>query len=278
MWFRHFITLVFGIFQASISWACVEQLQLDGDFIQGGLVHGRVKPANARVYLNEVEALIHEDGRFLLGFDRDAPTQMALRVVAGNQQNCTRMLKVQKRQYDIQRIDGLPHKQVNPDRDALVRIRAESAQVRAARAVLDARVDYRTGFEWPVIGPISGVYGSQRVLNGEPRRPHYGVDIAVPVGTPIVAPAPGIITYSNADMYFSGGTIILDHGQGLSSSFLHLAEVLVEPGQTVRQGEIIAKVGATGRVTGPHLDWRMNWQGAYIDPQLLVVPMPAKNQ
>lgn len=278
MRFRHFITLIFGLFLTPVNWACIDQLQLDGDFIQGGLVHGRVQPIDARVYLNGIEALIHKDGRFLLGFDRDAPTKLELRVVSIDQQECTRTIQVRKRQYAIQRIDGLPNKQVHPDREALARIRAESAQIKAARAVLDARVDYRTGFKWPVIGPISGVYGSQRVLNGAPRRPHYGVDIAVPVGTPIVAPAPGIITYSNADMYFSGGTIILDHGQGLSSSFLHLAEVLVQPGQSVRQGEIIGKVGATGRVTGPHLDWRMNWQGAYIDPQLLVTPMPTKNQ
>ena len=146
MWFRHFITLFIGLFLAPINWACIEQLQLDGDFIQGGLVHGRVKPIDTRVYLNGIEALIHEDGRFLLGFDRDASTQMTLRVVGINQQDCVRVIQVQKRQYNIQRIDGLPNEQVHPDRDALIRIRTESAQVKAARALLDARVDYRAGF------------------------------------------------------------------------------------------------------------------------------------
>ena len=176
----------------------------------------------------------------------------------------------------MQRIDGLPPQKVTPDASVLPRIQAEANAIRKARSVLDARVDYRSGFHWPVLGPISGVYGSQRVLNGQPRRPHYGVDIAAPVGTPVAAPAPGKVTYINSDMYFSGGTLVLDHGHGLSSSFLHLNELLVELGQTVDQGEIIATVGATGRVTGPHLDWRMSWQGAYIDPQLLLAPKAPK--
>ena len=277
MWFRWLPTVVFGLILAPISWACGNKLQLEGDFIQGGLVYGLVQPKNVRLYLNQVEALVHEDGQFVLGFDRDAPEQMELRVIYTDQQACVRAIKVKKRQYKIQQIDGLPHQQVHPDRKALSRIRNESAAIRAAREILEPRADYRVGFVWPVVGPISGVYGSQRILNGEPRRPHYGVDVAVPVGTPVVAPAPGKITYLNGDMYFSGGTIVLDHGHGLSSSFLHLNEILVEAGQTVGQGDLIGTVGATGRVTGPHLDWRMNWRGAYIDPQLLVNPMPAKN-
>ncbi len=260
------------------AWACVDRLQLDGDFIQGGLVHGLVEPANVRLYLDDVETVIHADGRFILGFDRDAPQQMKLQIVRSDRRECVRSLQVRKRAYDIQRIDGLPPKKVTPAAESLPRIQAEANAIKTARARVDARVDYRSGFRWPVRGPISGVYGSQRVLNGEPRRPHYGVDIAVPVGTPVAAPAPGIVTYVNPDMYFSGGTIVLDHGHGLSSSFLHLHEVQVEVGQTVDQGEVIATVGATGRVTGAHLDWRMNWRSAYIDPQLLVVPMVVKSE
>lgn len=277
MWFRWLLTAVFGLILAPVNWACGDKLQLEGNFIQGGLVYGIVQPKKVRLYLNQVEALVHEDGQFVLGFDRDAPAQMKLRVVYVDRQECVRSIKVKKRQYKLQQIDGLPHQQVHPDQEALSRIRKESAAIRAAREILEPRADYRVGFVWPVIGPISGVYGSQRILNGEPRRPHYGVDVAVPVGTPVVAPAPGKITYLNVDMYFSGGTIVLDHGHGLSSSFLHLNEILVEAGQAVRQGDLIGTVGATGRATGPHLDWRMNWRGAYIDPQLLVNPMPAKN-
>lgn len=267
-----------GFCWVPVGWACVDQLQLSGDFIQGGLVHGLVEPTTVRLYLDDVETVIHEDGRFIIGFDRDAPQKMELHIVRSDRQECIRPLQVRKREYDIQRIDGLPPKKVNPDLEVLPRIQAEADAIKAARARVDARIDYRSGFQWPVVGPISGVYGSQRVLNGEPRRPHYGVDIAVPVGTPVAAPAPGKVTYVNPDMYFSGGTIVLDHGHGLSSSFLHLHEVLVETGQIVSQGEIIGAVGATGRVTGAHLDWRMNWRGAYIDPQLLAVQAVVTNE
>lgn len=278
MWIRCLLALIIGQLLTPVDAACLDQLQLRGDFIQGGLVHGFVDPSSVRLYLNEVETLVHPDGRFILGFDRDAPQQMDFRIVGPGQYECLRRVHIKKREYNIQRIDGLPPKKVTPDATQLQRIQAEADAVRAARSRVDARVDYRSGFQWPVIGRISGVYGSQRVLNGEPRRPHYGVDIAISVGTPVAAPAPGVVTYLNSDMYFSGGTIILDHGHGLSSSFLHLNEVLVEMGQIVVQGEIIGTVGATGRATGPHLDWRMNWRGAYIDPQLLVGPMVLNNK
>ena len=129
---------------------------------------------------------------------------------------------------------------------------------------------------WPAKGRISGVYGSQRILNGEPRRPHYGVDVAAPVGTLVHAPADGLVTLANEDMFFSGGTLILDHGHALSSSFLHLSAILVKEGQRVRQGDPIAKIGATGRATGPHLDWRMNLGRDRLDPQLLVGPMSSQ--
>ena len=133
---------------------------------------------------------------------------------------------------------------------------------------------FLAGFIWPLQGPITGVYGSQRILNGEPRRPHFGVDVAAPTGTPVVAPADAIVTLVHPDMYFSGGTLIMDHGHGLSSTFIHLHKVLVEEGQVVKQGDVVAEVGATGRVTGPHLDWRMNLFTVRIDPELLVPPMP----
>ena len=142
--------------------------------------------------------------------------------------------------------------------------------VATARQHRDNQAYYSQGFAWPAKGRISGVYGSQRVLNGEPRRPHFGLDIAAPEGTNVFAPADGLITLTHPDMYFSGGTIILDHGQGLSSTFLHLSKILVEAGTFVKQGDLIARIGATGRASGPHLDWRMNWLDRRVDPQPLM--------
>jgi murein DD-endopeptidase MepM/ murein hydrolase activator NlpD len=186
-----------------------------------------------------------------------------------------RDLAVTRREYRIQRIDGLPPAKVTPREKDLARIRAEAARVKAVRSHDDARTDFLTGFLWPARGRISGVYGSQRILNGQPRRPHFGVDVAAPVGTAVRAPADGVITLAEPDLYFSGGTVILDHGHGLSSSFLHLSAIHVKEGQRVRQGGLIGEIGATGRVTGPHLDWRMNLFDARIDPQRLVDPMTA---
>ena len=131
-------------------------------------------------------------------------------------------------------------------------------------------------FVWPIEGRITGVYGSQRVYNGVAGRPHYGVDVAAPVGAEVNAPAAGRIVLAHNNMFYSGGTLIIDHGHGLTSSFLHLSKILVEEGQEVQGGELVAEVGATGRVKGPHLDWRMNWRGARVDPELLVPEMPLK--
>ena len=161
---------------------------------------------------------------------------------------------------------------VTPPPELLARIREEGAIVRAARAFDTAETHLFAPFAWPARGPISGVYGSQRVLNGEPRQPHFGVDIAAPEGTPVRAPAGGEIRLAEVDLYYSGGTVILDHGHGLSSTFLHMSRVDVAVGQRVAQGEVIGAIGATGRVTGAHLDWRMNWFERRLDPALLVAP------
>ena len=230
-------------------WACA--LELDGPLVQGGVVIGKVAPGT-RVALDGRAVRVAADGRFVIGFDRDAPVKHVLK--AGAQ---TRELEIARRDYDIQR---------------------EQSLVVAARARDDARTDFAAGFVWPITGRISGVYGSQRFYNGEPSRPHYGVDVAAPVGAEVRAPAPGVVTLAEPDLFYSGGTVIIDHGHALSSSFLHLSKVLVEPGQRVEQGELIARVGATGRVTGPHLDWRMNWRDAKVDPQLLAGAMPASPQ
>ena len=184
-----------------------------------------------------------------------------------------RDLLVAQREYRIQRIDGLPPRKVTPTAEDMVRIREEYALVRKARSRVDERQDFLGGFVWPAEGRISGVYGSQRILNGVPKRPHFGVDIAAPVGTVVRAPADGVVTLTHDDMFFSGGTLIVDHGHGLSSTFIHLNRILVKEGDRVRQGDPIAEIGATGRVTGPHLDWRINLLDARLDPQLLVGPM-----
>ena len=262
-----------AVMMAATSPVTAESLRLDGRFIQGGLVIGHA-PAGARVYFEDAEIRVSNEGVFIIGFDRDAPATVRLKAALPDGIVTEQVLSIEKRSYDIQRIEGLPKRKVTPKPEDLERIRRESALVKAARARDDPRTDFLDGFAWPAVGRISGVYGSQRILNGEPRRPHYGVDVAGPVGTQVTAPAAGLVTLAHPDMFFSGGTLILDHGHGLSSSFLHLSAILVDEGQRVRRGEVIARIGATGRVTGAHLDWRMNWFGRRIDPQLLAGAMP----
>jgi len=259
------VLLLFLLLPAPVS----AKLLLHGKAVQGGLIFGEVEPGS-RAFLDGMEVIISNQGDFVIGFDRDEDGKRILRIAhaAGGEEVVT--LDVAKRQYDIERVDGLPPATVTPDPADLQRIRDEAAMVAAARSRRDGRTDYMGGFTWPARGRISGVYGSQRILNGEPGRPHYGVDIAAAEGSPVYAPADGIVTLAYPGMYFSGGTIILDHGQGLSSSFLHLSKILVESGTVVRKGDLIARVGATGRASGPHLDWRMNWLDRRVDPQLLL--------
>lgn len=247
-------------------------LELNGPLVQGGVLIGKVAPGT-RVVLDERAVRVAADGSFVIGFDRDARSRHVLK--AGTE---TRELKIAPRDYDIQRVTGIAQQIMSPSAEDLKRIQREQALVSAARERDDARTDFRAGFAWPITGRISGVYGSQRFYNGEPSRPHYGVDVAAPVGAEVRAPAPGVVTLAEPDLFYSGGTVIIDHGHALSSSFLHLSKVLVEPGQRVEQGDLIARVGATGRATGPHLDWRMNWHDARVDPQLLAGAMPASPQ
>ena len=248
-------------------------VELEGEPVQGGLIFGKTEPG-ATVYLDDTPVMVSANGAFVIGFGRDETGERKLRITAAGDKEEVIALAVAPREYNIERVDGLPPKTVTPDPEALERIRKEGAMVSGARAKRDPRTDYEDGFAWPAGGRISGVYGSQRVLNGEPRRPHFGLDIAAPTGSPVYAPADGIITMAHPDMYFSGCTIILDHGQGLSSSFLHLSKILVETGTEVKKGDLIAEIGATGRASGPHLDWRMNWLDRRVDPQLLMNSQP----
>lgn len=250
------------------------RIRLDGPRTPGGLLQGRVAPGSGVVF-EGTPVRVSEDGWFLVGFGRDAAADAEL-VVSGPDGRRERLvLAVAPREYRIERIDGLPAAKVAPrDEEELARIDREARRVAVARTLDDPRTDFRSGFQWPVTGRISGVYGSQRILNGEPRQPHYGIDIAAPAGTKVRAPADGLVTLAEPDLFLSGGTLIVDHGHGLSSAFLHLSRILAEPGERVRRGRTIAEVGATGRATGPHLDWRVNLFERRLDPALLVGPMP----
>jgi murein DD-endopeptidase MepM/ murein hydrolase activator NlpD len=200
------------------------------------------------------------------------------RLLISAEESCEQEITVMQRNYNLQNITGVPQQTVTPSEAHLERIRMEREKVRAAKALRLARDDglnaLQSGFRWPVTGRISGVYGSQRIYNGTPGSPHYGVDVARPEGTPVTAPAAGEVTLAEPDLFYSGGTVILDHGYGLSSSFLHLSEVSVAVGDRLQPGDLLGAIGATGRATGPHLDWRMSWFNQRIDPQLLVPPMP----
>jgi len=250
-----------------------QDLTLEGALSQGGLIYGRTLPG-AEVTLDGRPVRVGADGRFLIGFGRDAAPEAVLELTLPDGTLARRTLAVEQRNYDIQRIDGLPQDKVSPPEEVLARIADEQAMVAEVRKADRPEPWFETGFVWPVTGPISGVYGSQRILNGEPKWPHFGVDVAVPVGTPVVAPADGLVVVAHHDMYYSGGTVLLDHGYGLTSAYLHLHEVSVEEGQMLRQGEPLGSVGATGRVTGAHLDWRFNWFDRRLDPVLIAGPMP----
>lgn len=249
------------------AWA----VELKGEMTQGSLIRGKTAPGYT-VLLDGEPIKVGVQGNFVFGFAREAELNHVLVEVSPTGERKEHSLSLSKREYNVQRIDGLPQKYVAPPAEVTARIRKDNQQVGLARKTNDERLDFAQDFIWPAAGPISGVYGSQRVLNGKPKNPHYGVDVAAPTGTPVYAPADGIVTLFVPDMYYSGGTMIIDHGFGVSSTFLHLSQGLVAEGARVKQGDLVAEIGATGRVTGAHLDWRMNWFNVRIDPRLLVPP------
>lgn len=245
-------------------------LTLQGVLIQGALIRGKLPPKSA-VWLNQKPLKILDNGDFVFGFGRDAKLSHKLEwQLAGSQRKFERSLVLKKREYEIERIDGVESKYVSPPPEVLSRIRSDNQLIGSARRTNSALTAFSQDFILPAQGRISGVYGSQRVFNGEPRRPHFGLDIAGPVGTPIMAPIDGVVSLAHTDMYYSGGTLIIDHGLGVSSTFIHLSSLNVKEGDVVKQGQKIAEMGATGRVTGPHLDWRINWFLERLDPGLLV--------
>lgn len=252
-----------------------EPIQWRGDWQQGSLLLGAVPPGYRVTYQNR-DLKISDQGYFLLGLDRDQGTDLALKITDPEGHQTPEHLHVSQRKYDIQYVEGVPQKTVNPPAEELKRIARESVLVSKAREVVTDATDFLDGFIQPLDGPVTGVYGSQRFYNGEPRRPHFGVDYAGPVGAPVKAPAAGVVLLANDDLFFSGGTLIVDHGHGLSSTFMHLSKILVKEGDRINRGDLIARVGATGRATGPHLDWRMNWHQVRIDPQLVLKSFPAR--
>ena len=240
---------------------------------QGSLYIGQTDPDNTVVYDNK-SVMIDDNGQFILGFGRDAKLEQIYTIKDKSGQSTQRKLVLAPREYEIQRITGVEGKYVTPPKSRLERIRDDNRQIGQARAIRSETAYFNEGFLRPSIGRVTGVYGSQRYFNGKPRNPHYGLDYAAPTGTKVIAPATGTVVLAHPDMYFSGGTIIIDHGMGLNTTFLHLSKLDVKVGDKVTQGEKIGEVGATGRVTGPHLDWRVNWGSVRLDPALVMETLP----
>lgn len=242
-------------------------IELFGTLTQGSLIRGRAT-AGSQIWFNDQPLSVAPDGQFVFGIGRDADLehQLTVKSAAGKK---TVPLQFTARSYDIQYVEGVAQRYVSPPSEVLARIRQDSVDVRQARSVQSELTYAFAQPVWPAYGRISGVYGSQRVFNGEPRNPHFGLDIAAPTGSPVYAPLPGVVTLVK-DLYYSGLTIILDHGYGVSSTLMHLDAFHVELGDKVEQGQLVADMGATGRVTGPHLDWRINWYQERLDPALLM--------
>lgn len=236
---------------------------------QGSLVIGLAAP-DAIVEYDGRRLRVSPQGTFAFGVGRDAQGPLSVKITAGDGTQSVNSIAVSARDWPIENIKGVPPTTVDPPPQVAARIEREQAQVTAARVRDDARDDYAQAFIWPLQGRISGRFGNQRVYNGTPKSPHSGMDIAAPNGTPVKAPAAGVVTFAGPDLYLTGGTLLLDHGHGVSSNFLHLSRIDVKVGDHVEQGQVIGKVGATGRATGPHLHWGMNWFDVRIDPLLVL--------
>ena len=240
-------------------------IRCSGTHRQGAALLCRTEPG-AAVTLGDITVSADQDGWVVLGHDRDAAPQTVLRVVDGSGAVFEQTLAVEQRDYDIQRIEGTPRRFNRLSEEDLARSRREGRIKAAAYLSRDDGRGFSSGFIMPLEGRITGVYGSQRYYNGDPGRPHYGIDIAAPSGTDVLAPASGVVTLANDDMFWEGGLIFIDHGQGFTSAFLHMHTVAVEVGERVSQGDVIGTVGSGGRSTGAHLDWRIKWHDRYINP------------
>ena len=240
-------------------------VEFDGKFIQGHFIIGKTDPGT-KVKIDKKQVKVSKNGYFAFGLDRDRKYDVVITVEKdGVKEKITK--RVQKRKYNIQKIDGLEEKKVTPPEEVYERIKKENKLIAEARAV-DSDLDFfKDKFIIPVDDSIiTGVYGSQRILNGKPKWPHYGLDFAQKEGTPVKAMLDGTVTLAQSDLYYTGGTLIFDHGHGISTLYMHMQKILVEKGQKVKQGEVIGMVGSTGRATGPHLDIRLNWFDTRLDP------------
>ena len=246
----------------------VNAVEFKGKFLQGHYIIGLTNPS-AKIIIGKTEVKVSEDGYFVFGIDRDRKFDLIItKILNGKKEKIVK--RVLKRKYNIQRIDGLEESKVTPPESVYKRIKEENNRIGKARAINSDLTFFKNQFIMPVEGIISGVYGSQRILNGKPKWPHYGIDIAAQKGTMIKSSATGIVTMAEEDLYYTGGTIIMDHGHGISTIYSHLENVMVSVGDKINQGDIIGTVGSTGRSTGPHLDFRVNWFQTRLDPMSLL--------
>ncbi len=232
-----------------------------GKFIQGSFILGKTEP-NAEVFIDDTKVKVTNDGYFAFGLDRDRKNDVVITI---NKKKIVK--KVFKREYKIQRIDGLEEKKVTPPEEVYERIKRENKWIGEARAINSNLVFFKNKFIKPLEKAIvTGVYGSQRILNGKPKWPHYGIDFAAEEGTKIKAMLDGVVTLAEPDLFYTGGTLIFDHGHGISTLYMHMKTLMVKKGQKVKQGDVIGTVGSTGRSTGAHLDVRLNWFQTRLDP------------
>jgi len=243
-------------------------IEFKGKFLQGHYIVGITNP-DAKIIVGKKEVKVSKDGYFVFGIDRDRKFDISItKIINSKKEVITK--QVLKRKYNIQRIDGLEESKVTPPESVYKRIKEENNKIGEARAINSDLPFFKNQFIMPVEGIISGVYGSQRILNGKPKWPHYGIDIAAKQGTMIKSSGSGIVTMAEDDLYYTGGTIIMDHGHGISTIYSHLETVMVSVGDKINQGDIIGTVGSTGRSTGPHLDFRVNWFQTRLDPMTVI--------
>ena len=243
-------------------------IEFKGKFLQGSYIIGTTDPS-AKIIIDKKKVKVSEEGFFVFGLDRDRKFDVKITKIMNGKKEII-IKKVIKRKYNIQRIDGLPENKVTPPESVYKRIKEENNKIGKARAINSDLPFFKNQFIMPVEGIISGVYGSQRILNGKPKWPHYGIDIAAKQGTMIKSSGSGIVTMAEDDLYYTGGTIIMDHGHGISTIYSHLENVMVSVGDKINQGDIIGTVGSTGRSTGPHLDFRVNWFQTRLDPMSVI--------
>ena len=262
---RNTILLLLIIFISSRAFA----IDFEGKFRQGHFIIGKTEP-KSKIWIDKKPVKVSSDGFFVFGIDRDRKYDVVItKMNEGKKEKIVK--KIQKREYKIQRIDGLPEKKVTPPKEFYDRIKRENKIISNARLINSNLTFFKNKFIPPLDKAIiTGVYGSQRILNGKPKWPHYGIDFAAKEGTKIKAMLDGTATMVEPDLFYTGGTLIFDHGHGISTLYMHMQKIYVKKGQKVKQGEIIGTVGSTGRSTGAHLDIRLNWFGTRLDPMTVL--------